>query len=170
MARKSDKYEKNISEHRDTVKKLQEKCEMYQTHVEKLTKEAFIVSEIKKKYDDAIRDNEMMRHQIRFIEKSGGMQRISIGMGRPSTTTHLNGASLGMEDEAGEEFNNTYLNDLKNGGSEMSLDLYSTKELQKRNSMYPQHLRGSYAVIGMDRTVGEQEMKVNSTLKPFTID
>jgi hypothetical protein len=104
-----------------------------------------------------------MRSKIRFMEIDGGMQTTgSIGMNRmPSTLSHMNGTSLGMEDEAGEEFNNTYLKELKTGGSELSLDVYSATELQKRNSLYPQHLRGSYAMIDMDRTVGEQEMKVS---------
>lgn len=117
---------------------------------------------------------ERSNQQLLFhIKSEGRQQRLSIGMPRmPSTMTQMNGGSYGMEDEAGEEFNNTYLADLKNGGSQagslMSLDKndpYSAAELQKRNSMYPMHMRGSYVICAIDQNLGEQEIKVSLRLR-----
>jgi hypothetical protein len=163
MMKKQQKYEEKLAEVRETVQQQNIKLSQFEQHTEKLAKQCHVTSEMKLKCDEMMRENEFMRSKIRFMEINGGMQTTgSIGMARmPSTMTQMNGASLGMEDEAGEEFNNTYLKDLQSGGSELSLDVYSTAELQKRNSMYPQHMRGSYAMIGMDRSVGEQEMKVS---------
>lgn len=162
MLKKQQKYEERLTELRENLKQQDIKMLQFEQHNEKLTKQCHITSEMKFKYEEMLKENKFMRSKIRFMEINGGMHTTgSIGMGRMSTMTQMNGASLGMEDEAGEEFNNTYLKDLKCGGSDLSLDLYSTAELQKRNSMYPQHMRGSYAMLGMDRTVGEQEMKVS---------
>lgn len=162
------KNDDKINELRSDAQKLMTKIEQLQQHNGNLTKQLHGVNELKIKYKEIERDNEFMRSKIRFIEKMGGMSiGGSIGMGRhaPATTPQINGANLRMEDEEGEEFNNTYLVDLKSGGgSEISLDkrdVYSALELQKRNSMYPQHMRGSYAVINMDKNIPEDEMKVN---------
>lgn len=46
-----------------------------------------------------------------------------------------------MEDEEGELFDNTYLDELKRGSGRESLTL---DEIQRRNSMVPPHLRSSY--------------------------
>lgn len=147
---------------RKSIEQQDEKTRQTELHVEQLSKQCITLKEHKLKSMELIKENEFLRSKLRFIEMNGGMQCSgSIGMSRlPTTTTRLNGANLGMEDEAGEEFNNTYLSDLQNGGSQVSLDVYSATELQKRNSMYPQHMRGSYAMIDMDRPIGEQEIRV----------
>lgn len=46
-----------------------------------------------------------------------------------------------MEDEEGELFDNTYLDELKGGSGRESLTF---DEIQRRNSMVPPHLRSSY--------------------------
>lgn len=46
-----------------------------------------------------------------------------------------------MEDEEGELFDNTYLDELQRGSGRESLTL---DEIQRRNSMVPPHLRSSY--------------------------
>lgn len=46
-----------------------------------------------------------------------------------------------MEDEEGELFDNTYLDELQRGSGRESLTL---EEIQRRNSMVPPHLRSSY--------------------------
>lgn len=160
--KKNQKYEEKLTELRENAKLQEVKLFQFEQHNEKLTKQCHINSEMKLKYEEMLKENEFMRSKIRFMEINSSMQTTgSIGMVRmPSTMPQMNGASLGMEDEAGEEFNNTYLKELQSGGSELSLDIYSTAELQKRNSLYPQHMRGSYAMLGMDRNVSEQEMKV----------
>ena len=121
-----------------------------------------MAKQLKLSNDELKRENEFVRSKLRFMEMNGGMQTTgSIGMSRKQTTmTHFNGASIGMEDEEGEEFNNTYLDNMKTGGSLMDLAPYSTDELQKRNSLYPSHMRSSYVIHSMDRPVSEREMKV----------
>lgn len=46
-----------------------------------------------------------------------------------------------MEDEEGELFDNTYLDELQRGSGRESITL---DEIQRRNSMVPPHLRSSY--------------------------
>lgn len=52
-----------------------------------------------------------------------------------------------MEDEEGEVFDNTYLDELKGGYGRESLTL---DEIQRRNSMLPPHLRSSYLPQAMN--------------------
>lgn len=162
------KKDQKITEMHEYIKRQDNKLKQYEVHNEKLSKQCFAMCEIQQKAHELKKENELMRSKLRFVEINGGMQTTgSIGMSRmPSTMTQMNGANLGMEDEPGEEFNNTYLDQLKSEGSQISLnkhDVYSADELQKRNSMYPQHMRASYAVIDMDRNITEQEIKVRNS-------
>lgn len=59
-----------------------------------------------------------------------------------------------MEDEEGELFDNTYLDELK-GGSVTGRESLTFEEIQRRNSMVPPHLRSSYMP-----QFGENEPKV----------
>lgn len=157
MMKKNLKYENTLKEFQLQMEEQDKKMAQLQ----------FLLNGQNLKLAESEKENKFMQSKLRFMEKNGGMQITgSIGMARmPSTTTQLNGANIGMEDEP-EEFNNTYLVDIKNGtGSLMSLDkndIFSARELQKRNSMYPQQMRASYALYDMDRLVGEQEMKVRT--------
>lgn len=117
-------------------------------------------------------ENKQLLKQISFMErcetfKGSSSQIPQVPVGRLSTVSttsnYLNSANINQDDEVGEEFNNYFLSDLKNGngGSQFSIDsTYSTTELQKRNSMYPQHMRGSYAMCQLDFPLSEQEIKV----------
>lgn len=164
------KKDQKLTEMQEHFKRQEGKLKQCEVHIEKLSKQCFAMNEFKQKVHELAKENELMRSKLRFVELNGGMQTTgSIGMTRmPSTTTQMNGANLGMEDEPGEEFNNTYLDQLKSEGSQLSLDkhdVYSADELQKRNSMYPQHMRASYAVIDMDRNITEQEIKVRNSFQ-----
>lgn len=168
MSKKTQKNEEKLQEIRNENQFLKRKNDEHEAQIDRLTKQILTLKDIKSKFDEANRENEFMRSKLRFMEKNGGMSMSgSIGMSRmPSTTPRLNVVGSQMEDEPGEEFNNTYLKDLK-FGSDFSLDrpvndVCSASVLQQRNSMYPQHMRDSYAVINLDRNVGEEEMKVNS--------
>lgn len=166
MYKKNMKHEEELSELKVDVKRRDEKLKQCDQHIERLSKQCMAFNELKIHNSQLEKENLSMRSKIRFMEANGGMQIAgSIGMSRmPSTMTQMNGANLGMEDEAGEVFNNTYLSDLKTGGSQFSLDktvVLSASEMQRRNSQYPQHMRDSYAVGGFDRDLGEHEMKVN---------
>lgn len=64
-----------------------------------------------------------------------------------------------MEDEEGELFNNTYLDDLKSGGRFLpGCDSITHDELARRNSMYPLHLRSSYAPQYADQNLNEDDL------------
>lgn len=161
-------------EMRSEIAKSIKKNEQYDQHIEKLTKQTFLMNEIKMKYSESMRENDFMRSKLRFMEKSGGMMSSgsgSIGMmnrNQASTLQHINGSNMRMEDEEGEMFNNTYLADLKRGGSAMSLeeqkiDAYSASELQKRNSMCLPHMRSSYAIVhNTDKNFGEDDIRVSA--------
>lgn len=52
-----------------------------------------------------------------------------------------------MEDEEGELFDNTYLDELKGGANRLTADgrdSLTLDEINRRNSMVPPHLRSSY--------------------------
>lgn len=171
MNKKSQKHEEKLAEHRSEISFLKRKNEEHESHIDRLTKQLITFKDLKSKFDEANRENEFMKSKLRFLEKNGTMEmRASIGMPRmSSTTTRLNVANTQMEDEAGEEFNNTYLKDLKSGSdfsldkqiNRQTFDVPSASVLQQRNSMYPQHMRDSYAIINLDRNVGEEEMRVS---------
>lgn len=68
-----------------------------------------------------------------------------------------------MEDEEGELFDNTYLDDLKKGsGREFGRESITLDEIQRRNSMVPPHLRSSYMP-----QYSADEKKVNTMLIYF---
>lgn len=96
-----------------------------------------------------------------------------------------------MEDEEGEQFTNTYLNDLMTGGGAAAAgpsafggggggsgrhsppsnffggsDSVPLSELKKRNSMVPRHLRSSYAVQYTDNFSTEDDIKVSYQRTP----
>lgn len=65
-----------------------------------------------------------------------------------------------MEDEEGEFFNNTYLDELKSGGrfSPSGRDSLTLEEIQRRNSLVPPHLRSTYAAQYVDQNVNLDDM------------
>lgn len=68
-----------------------------------------------------------------------------------------------MEDEEGELFNNTYLEELKTGRfspthESAPRDSITRDELTRRNSMYPWHLRSSYAPQYADQNLNEDDV------------
>lgn len=70
----------------------------------------------------------------------------------------MRGASnFKMEDEEGELFDNTYLDDLTNGRMTTGRESITLDEIQRRNSMVPPHLRSSY----MPQYANDAKNKVN---------
>lgn len=63
-----------------------------------------------------------------------------------------------MEDEEGELFNNTYLDDLKTGRFSPTQESVTRDELTRRNSMYPWHLRSSYAPQYADQNLNDDDV------------
>uniref|UniRef100_A0A1A9W418 Uncharacterized protein n=1 Tax=Glossina brevipalpis TaxID=37001 RepID=A0A1A9W418_9MUSC len=87
------------------------------------------------------KDSEKLKHP-NTIHVSTVSSNATTGTGHTSRL----GSNLGMEDEEGELFNNTYLTDLKTGHIPecMNKDV-GLEELKHRNSMLPPHLRTTYA-------------------------
>lgn len=74
-----------------------------------------------------------------------------------------------MEDEEGELFNNTYLDELKTGGRfSPTRESITQDELARRNSMYPMHLRSSYAPYA-DQNLNEDDLLKVSPAMPQCI-
>lgn len=160
MLKKNQKYEEKLTELREKINYQDERIKQNELQTEKLVAQNSDLKEYKLRAIELIKENEFINSKLRFLESNNEM-KMGGSIGIPRSNPQMSLGNFGMEDEAGEEFNNTYLAHLKGGqGSQTSLDFYSASELQKRNSMYPQHMRGSYAVVGMDRNLGEQEMKV----------
>lgn len=153
VAKKKQSYETTLQEHRQENLQLKERL----GHLEgqRMT--------LHKDREQLQGEVAYLQSKLRFLEKNGSSHCSgSIGFSRPSTTSQMNVANFGMEDEAGEMFNNTYLTDLKSG-SLTSIDKnndYHAAELQRRNSAYPAALRSSYALVNTDVNLGEQEMRV----------
>lgn len=154
VAKKKQSYETTMVEYRQENLKLKER-------VGHLEGQKFTLQKDTEQLQGEIT---YLQSKLRFLEKNGSSHlSASIGMSRPSTTSQMNVANFGMEDEAGELFNNTYLADLKTGGSVTSVDKnneYLASELQRRNSAYPAQMRSSYALVNTDINLGEQEMRV----------
>lgn len=153
IAKKKQSYETSLKDFRDENLQLKERCGQLEGQL--LT--------VQKDREQLQGENVYLQSKLRFLEKNGSSQISgSIGMSRPSTTSQMNVAHFGMEDEAGELFNNTFLSELKTG-SLTSIDKnndYNAAELQRRNSAYPAAMRSSYAVVNTDVNLGEQEMRV----------
>lgn len=154
MAKKKQIYETALKDHRDENLQLKEKVGTLEGQQLTLMKDR----------DQLKGEVTYLQSKLRFLEKNGSTHISgSIGMSRgPSTMSQMNVANFGMEDEAGELFNNTFLADLK-AGSLTSIDKnndYNAAELQRRNSAYPAAMRSSYAVVNTDVNLGEQEMRV----------
>lgn len=109
-------------------------------------------------------ENKHLQSKLKFMEKS---EEITKSLNAPrlssisTTSNYLNSANIHSEDEVGELFDNNYLDEILQKGSQASLDsVYSAHELQKRNSMLPSHMRASYAVCNLDQPISEHDMKV----------
>jgi hypothetical protein len=147
MSKKTKKYEEKETELRKVLIDREEEE----------TRKTTLLNEISK-------ENEFLRSKLKFFEISVGVPRQSFGISK--MTAQLNGGNFGMEDEAGEEFNNTYLLELKTGESYLPVDLhqgFSESEVHKRNSMYPQHLRTSDVFYNLNKNHVELETKVKTS-------
>lgn len=65
-----------------------------------------------------------------------------------------------MEDEEGELFDNTYLDEItaENRYADFGRESLSLEEIQRRNSMVPPHLRSTYMPQFCDQNVADDSM------------
>lgn len=184
-----------------------EQLAAFEKQVHSLSKEIFKLNE---QNLEERKQNEQLRTRLQMCGQGGAMMmRPSLGVGRvmPAASmckcllTHTRrgepiliynshiphtASLIKMEDEEGEQFTNTYLNDLLSGGGAAAAgpstigggrlsppstffggsDSVPLSELKKRNSMMPRHLRSSYAVQYADTFSTEEDIKVSYQRTP----
>ncbi|XP_055685622.1 golgin subfamily A member 4 isoform X2 [Lutzomyia longipalpis] len=111
-------------------KEFGQKLEMAEGVNRKLSKEIAVLNSNKL---DLLRENTNLRRMM------GSTQTLN----KPQIPQ----MSLDMEDEEGEQFNNTYLKDMKYGSDQpfFGRESVTKEELEYRNSMVPPHLKSQYA-------------------------
>lgn len=161
------------AKHLNEVTKLRDECkdnaDKVQRSSEQITQFSRQIRQLNTQVLEYKKENQFMIEKLRFVEKSNSISASSFGgsLNRlPATTTQnqMLGSNLRMEDEEGELFDNTYLNQMKRGGG-FDTDPCNANELMHRNSMQLPHLRDSYAVRNINRHFTEEDMKVSSYKK-----
>lgn len=111
------------------------------------------------------KDNSAIKSRLQFLEGSvtsnstRSLNKLAYNMPPP-----FQGTNFKMEDEEGELFTNTYLADLKSG--KMGIDNFGRdslplSEINRRNSMYPPHLRSTYEPQYLDNDISVGEFRVS---------
>ena len=113
-------------------------------------------NELKCSYDEAMRDNNFMKSQLRFLERNPHFDRTSLADLKNCDTQSLHIPPTFTIDHA-ESFDNTHLAELKRGFNVD--DMQNANDLQQRNSQYPPHMKDSYAIGSLDKDMDEHEMK-----------
>lgn len=174
MGKLKNKHERDMLEVRKDIAAKQHQLEEYDTQCRKYAKQIRVLNE---RQLDMFKENEFMKNKLKMIEGGGGGGSMDLqgstasGLSRshrmlPPSSSMLSVANLKMEDEEGEQFNNTYLIDLKNGGGMLasgrtspSRESICLSELQHRNSMVPRHLRSTYSVQYGDQGYREEDLQ-----------
>lgn len=176
MGKLKGKHERDVLEMRKEVVARQKQVDEYEAHTRKLSKQ---IRQLNEKQLEYYKENELMKTRMRSLGgPSGGKTGARGGGGSmmsladdldgghlrrrmmPPSSSMLSVANMKMEDEEGEQFNNTYLIDLKNGRIQTSPGRESVclSELKHRNSMVPRHLRSTYAVQYGDQGYREEDL------------
>lgn len=180
MSKVKAKHEQELNEHNAEVQRYTNKLSQFETRYEQSAAQLHNMNE---KYLVMYKENEIMKSKLRNYENSVTFQSLTpSSSGMPSnfmekirgktlsdsrrhpklTLPVRAGSEFKMEDEEGELFDNTYLDQMKSGGrfSLSGRDSLTFDEIQKRNSMVPPHLRSSYLPQYQTQTLDENALQV----------
>ncbi|XP_055300991.1 restin homolog isoform X3 [Sitodiplosis mosellana] len=140
MAKVQDKHEKQLAELVTENRKYADKLIFYDDKTKEFSSQIHALNEEKLML---LKEHEIMKSKLRTYE-------IGTTLNGGNNTTNaskffgkITGGNFRMEDEEGELFDNTYLDELK-GGALTGRESLTFEEIQRRNSMLPPHLRSSY--------------------------
>lgn len=156
MGKLKNKHERDMFEMRKELTLKKQQLEEHEAQCRKFSSQIRALNE---RQLDMYKENEFMKNKLKMSSALSQSQRML-----PPSSSMLSVANLKMEDEEGEQFNNTYLIDLKNGGplasgrTSPSRESICLSELQHRNSMVPRHLRSTYSVQYGDQGYREEDL------------
>lgn len=155
MGKLKAKHERDVHELRSEIVSREKKLNETEIFTRKLTKQ---IHQLNERQLEFYKENEFMKTRMRILETPGDSRPRSRML--PPSSSMMSVANLKMEDEEGEQFNNTYLIDLKTGGGRHSPGRESIclSELQHRNSMAPRHLRSTYSIQYGDQGYKEEDL------------
>lgn len=167
MTKVQEKHIEQLNEvYNDNQRQMAEKLSLYDHKIKEYSLQIHSLNEEKLLL---LKEHEIMKAKLRsfeidstlnrgngtstsamFFDKIRGkfklMSKMHFGLKSPRHIQKIDSLNKGknfrMEDEEGELFDNTYLDELKGGAygrESLTLD-----EIQRRNSMVPPHLRSSY--------------------------
>lgn len=161
MAKVQEKHIEQLNDaYNENQRQASERCALYEKKIQEFSSQLHALNEEKLLL---LKEHEIMKAKLRTYEIDSTLNR-GTGAGgsanfygklalsqkhtvklreqfSPDWLFDWKGGNFRMEDEEGEIFDNTYLEDLKGGFGRESLTL---DEIQRRNSMVPPHLRSSY--------------------------
>lgn len=167
IVRVREGHEQELLEFRQTHSAAVEKYEKLRATTEKLSKQLHAKND---ENLDLLKQNKFMENKIRMMETGDSGSVRNLNLKKAAVNMPPPFGSLRMEDEPGEEFNNTYLTDLKSGrmpedyAGRNSLAL---SEIQRRNSQWQPHMRSTYPSLFNEPDAGEDEIRVSFLSQTF---
>ncbi|XP_063706407.1 GRIP and coiled-coil domain-containing protein 2-like [Culicoides brevitarsis] len=156
IARVKGVHKQELLELRHEHAEVLAKYEKLRATSEKLSKQLHVKND---ENLDLLKQNKFMENKIRLMEnpsESGSTRSFAVKKTMPPPAF----GNMKMEDEPGEEFDNTYLADLKMGRmpDDFGRSSIALSEIQRRNSQWQPHMRSAYAGVFNDE-VGEDEIR-----------
>lgn len=159
---KSDKEKSNFKEQLEEkdaviknfdllIEKLQKENDSLKKSIEE--KDQFLKN-LTLDLQEAKREKEFINSKLRFIE--GMQQNENVDWNFSAETSSA----------STEHFDNAYRAELVSGESfDTQASICSSSVFQARNSLYPHHMRDSYAIGQIDKPISEYDMKVRAFFK-----
>lgn len=155
MTSQIKKYSDLEATHEQSMKELNDKI----NELNKIIKDLSLENEV------LVKENGFLTAQWKFKKEQQEAADKFEFANIAATSTPFTGDISPPITEVDEEFNNEYLSELK--GEIESEDIRAAKELQKRNSRYPPHMRDSYAIQKLDVNMNEDEIKHGGDKTPL---